>query len=94
MNDVQNKQPALLMFHGDTCSFCRRMDPLVEQLEKETGVKVEKYEVWRNEENATMLARYDQGYCGGVPFFFNAKTQQWICGAVSYEDLKLWALGN
>lgn len=28
------------------------MMPLVEKLEKEAGVKVEKYEVWHDEENA------------------------------------------
>lgn len=91
MNKNESK---LLMFHGDTCGFCRKMDPLVEKLEKETGMKVEKYEVWRNAQNAQLLTHHDQGQCGGVPFFFNTKTRQWICGAVSYDNLKLWATGS
>jgi len=67
------------------------MEPLVEQLEKETGVKVERLEVWHNDDNAKKMDGYDKGRCGGVPFFINTDTGAMICGEVSYEDLKSWA---
>ena len=67
------------------------MKPLVEQLEKEKGVVVEKYETWHNEENAEKMNQYDTGLCGGVPFFFNTDTKAFICGSTSYEELKKWA---
>ncbi len=83
----------LLEFYGIECVHCMHMRPLVEQLEKEHGLKVKRIEVWHNEENARFLEQIDQGRCGGVPFFFNRKTGKWICGSTSYEKLKEWALG-
>jgi len=68
------------------------MDPLVERLEDETGVKVAKLEVWHNDANARRMKEYDKGYCGGVPFFINTKTGKWICGSADYERLKKWAM--
>eukprot|EP00962_Isochrysis_galbana_P019181 scaffold5586_cov124-Isochrysis_galbana.AAC.5 len=32
--------------------------------------------------------------CNGVPFFYNKKTKQFICGATSYDNLKTWATGG
>lgn len=81
----------LLEFYGTECPHCIKMHPLVERLEKETGAKVEKFEVWHNEENSKKMDEYDKNYCGGVPFFFNTKTNKWICGETGYEDLKRWA---
>lgn len=81
----------LLFFYGQECSHCHAMFPLVEKLEQETGVKIEKYETWHNEENARQLDEYDQGLCGGVPFFFNTETKDFLCGETSYEKLKEWA---
>ena len=84
----------LIQFMGRECSHCKSMDPLVERLEDEEGVSVRKLEVWHNQENANLLKEYDQGKCGGVPFFYNTKTNKWICGSTSYEKLKSWALGE
>ena len=84
----------LLMFFGTECSHCHDMDPLVEKLEKETGVKVTRLEVWHNAKNAEVLKQKDNINCGGVPFFHNEKTGKSICGAVPYEKLKKWALGK
>ena len=68
------------------------MVPLVERLEREEGVNIAKLEVWHHETNAKIMREYDQGKCGGVPFFFNKKTGKWICGETDYERLKTWAL--
>ena len=68
------------------------MDPLVERLEDEEGAKIARLEVWHNEANAKLMREYDNGFCGGVPFFFNKKTGKWICGSADYERLKKWAL--
>lgn len=85
---------ALLEFYGKECPHCVRMMPLVEQLEKELSVKVEKFEVWHNEENANKMMEYDEGFCGGVPFFFNTDSKEWICGGTDYDKLKAWASGK
>lgn len=84
---------ALLEFYGETCPHCIEMNPLVEKLEKELGVTVEKYEVWNNEENAAKQAEYDKGLCGGVPFFINTESNKFLCGSVDEEELKAWMEG-
>jgi len=69
------------------------MEPLIEKLEKEEGIKIERLEVWHNADNLKIMREYDKGYCGGVPFFYNKKTGKWICGSTTYEKFKEWAKG-
>ena len=88
------EEPYLLDFYGTECPHCIEMNPLIEKLEKEEGVKVKKIEVWHDAKNAEMWKKLDNGKCGGVPFFFNTKTKKFICGSTSYEELKKWALGK
>ncbi len=88
------KESHLLEFYGTECHFCIEMAPMIERLEQEESIKIEKIEVWHNQENAKRLQEIDNGKCGGVPFFINTKTGKWICGAADYEELKIWALGK
>lgn len=83
----------LYMFYGTECIHCHEMDPLVQKLEKEEKVKVERLETWHNAANAKKLQEFDKGRCGGVPFFYNDKTGKFICGSCEYVDLKAWAKG-
>ncbi len=92
----QTQAPYLLEFYGKECHWCDVMHERVAKLEKEEGVKVEKYEVWHNPENAKKMEQYNKRpnggiYCGGVPYFVNTKTGNRVCGAMEYEDLKKWA---
>ena len=84
----------LLMFTGAECPHCHEMDPLMERLEKEEKIKIEMLEVWHSSKNKKIQEEYDNGKCGGVPFFFNKKTKKFICGSTSYANLKKWALGK
>ena len=70
------------------------MHELVERLQKEEGMKVQRLEVYHNKENEKRLLELDCDFCGGVPFFYNTKTDKWICGEESYEILKKWAKGE
>ena len=70
------------------------MAPLVEKIEKELGIKIEKKETWHDAKNQEELSKVDEGKCGGVPFFINKTSKKFICGAASYEDLKKWAQGE
>lgn len=81
----------LLEFYGTECPHCVRMHKLVERLEKEEGVKVDRFEVWHNKENENKLLEIDKDLCGGVPFFYNTNNKKFICGEASYEELKEWA---
>lgn len=80
----------LLEFFGQECVHCHKMDHLVERLEEDLGVTVNRLEVWHNQANAALLRQLDQGRCGGVPFFYNTHTGRWICGEATYEALKEW----
>lgn len=88
----------LIMFHGRECPHCRKMMPIVETVEKDTGVVFEKREVWHSEENANLMRSYRPiitSKCGGqlrVPAFFDVDTQDVMCGEVEYEKLKEWVL--
>lgn len=77
-------------FFGTECPHCQNMKPIVESL-KSRGIQVESFEVWHNEDNAHKLELLDKGHCGGVPFFINPKTEKWICGEATLEELKLIA---
>lgn len=91
---MAEEESGLLEFYGTECPHCITMQPMVEKLEKETGLKIERIEVWHDAHNAALMEQYDKNYCGGVPFFFNKKTGKWICGAVDYRTLREWAIGG
>ena len=86
-----------LLFHARECPHCRRMMPLVDRLEKETGDDVERLEIWHDEKNADLMRSFRDDIapkCGGqlkTPTFFNTETRDVLCGEVTYETLKAWA---
>nr|UXY87432.1 CPARA_3gp387 [Cryptomonas sp.] len=93
--EKKNTKSHLLEFYGIECDHCVDMEPLMDQIEREGGIPVRRFEVWYNEENIKLLHKLDKGgACGGVPFFYNKKTRSWICGATTYPNLKAWALGK
>lgn len=87
----------LIMFHGRECPHCNNMMPLVDKLEKETGIKLKKLEVWHNEKNADLMRSYREiifQVCGGqlrTPTFLNTENHEVLCGEVEYKKLKEWA---
>ena len=86
----------LIEFYGTECGHCKEMDPIREKVEKELGIKITRLEVWHNSENSKFMRQYDKDehgneFCGGVPFFYNEKTEKKICGNTSFEKLKAWA---
>jgi thiol-disulfide isomerase/thioredoxin len=90
----------ITMFYGAECPHCRAMMPLVERLEKEEGVKVEKLEVWHNEKNADRMRKYEaiimEASDGtfGTPAFVDDKGKKALCGEMPYGELKKWAAGK
>jgi len=89
----------LLEFTGTECTHCKELKPHLKKLEKEEGIKVITLEVWHDKENFEFMKSVDKDkdgnvFCGGVPFLFNEKTGERICGVVDYDKLKGWALGT
>lgn len=84
----------LYEFYGNECPHCEKMESKVEELEEDEDVKVEQLEVWKNEENAEKMQELDDGKCGGVPFFYNTESEEWICGETDLEKLRKWSKGQ
>ena len=80
------------MFNSKNCEGCEAMNPLVEKLEQEQGLKVERLEVWYNNDNQKLLSQY--AVIAATPFFYNESTEKKILGECDYESLKSWALNN
>jgi len=92
--EVADGKPYLLMFRGRGDDYCAQMEPLIQQLEGELGLRVRTFEVWYDTKNVELLQKFDRGRCGGVPFFYNKQSRRFICGATTYANLKTWALGE
>lgn len=83
----------LYEFYGEECPHCMKMRVLSNKLlEEHPEVKLERKEVWHNKENMALVMEYDKGdACGGVPFYYNSDNGEWLCGEVTYDELKKWA---
>lgn len=83
----------LYEFYGEECPHCQRMRKLTDKLMKEyPHVSIVRKEVWHNKVNMALLKEYDkEDSCGGIPFFFNYKKDTWLCGEVTYDEIKTWA---
>lgn len=83
----------LYEFYGQECPHCQRMRKLTNRLMQEyPEVEIIRKEVWHNTENMDLVKSFDaQDACGGIPFFYNTETKKWLCGEVSYEQIKTWA---
>lgn len=84
----------LIEFYGEECPHCAKIAPFLARLEKESGVKIERKEVWHNEANMNEMREKDTAMCGGVPFLINTETGASICGEADYDTLKKWAGGG
>ncbi|NQV90230.1 hypothetical protein HQ487_02380 [Candidatus Uhrbacteria bacterium] len=83
----------LNFYYGEECPHCHHMLPIVDKLISE-GIEVAKLETWHNDANAKLLDGVDRGRCGGVPFFHNTETDQFICGSSTEERIRAWAAGE
>ena len=81
----------LLMFYEEECDPCVVMETLVQKIEKELGVNIDRLEVWGNQENKHLLEKY--AGVSIVPFFYNESTGVRISGETDFGTLKKWALG-
>ncbi len=86
-------------FYGEGCPHCEKMEPIVAEVEVETGVVFEKLEIYYNETNLQEMLTHANDIeqdCGilGTPTFFSTKTNKSICGEVSKARLKAFILQN
>lgn len=83
------------MFYSTDCDHCEAMLPVINDLLQAEGIEIELVEVSpKDKESVAFYESYDNGDCGGVPFFVNTESKASLCGAVSRADLRSWALGE
>lgn len=83
----------LYFYYGAECAHCHDVMPIVDKLIGD-GIKIVKLETWHNEENAEKYQSFDDGKCGGVPFFINTESGEWICGAADEDRIREWAVSK
>ena len=68
---LENDEVTLYFFHGDGCPHCAAEEDFLEKLPKEyPNLKIVRYEVWNNDENAELLAKVEDVFGiirSGVP---------------------------
>jgi thiol-disulfide isomerase/thioredoxin len=90
----------LIWFYGRECPHCKKLHPVVDQWEAQSGQTITRLEVWHDDKNAQLMRKYSEvisAACGGdlgVPAFYNEGTGKAICGSrVDGEKLTSWAKG-
>lgn len=74
------------------------MRPLIAKLAFDTGIILDERDVWKNQadfriyENYQDLVKKTDPECEGLPFFYDTQTGTYLCGEVSYRELKAWAV--
>lgn len=85
------------MFIGTECPHCESMRPLLAKLTFDTGLVIEERDTWKNKSDYRLMENYQEVVgdkdCDGIPFFYNTKTDGYLCGEVNYKTLKKWAEG-
>lgn len=102
--NVCNITGKFIEFYGAECPHCKKMAPIVAQVENETGVEFDKLEVWHNDTNRELYLRYANDImrdCGlpnnntiAVPAFLSLKTNRTICAERSVAELKSFIAEN
>ena len=87
----EENEAELLYFYGRDCGVCKIIAPLLDRLEREFGIKVERLEVWNEPNNRALMLKYGEGKCISVPFLYNRETGDYICGEADYVRVKKWA---
>lgn len=77
----------ILEFVTDGNDACDQMEPVVKRLENELGIKVRRINIQRRPDFMALFELVGGNEGGNVPFFYNRRTAQAICGATPYYNL-------
>ncbi|KAJ8602342.1 hypothetical protein CTAYLR_004223 [Chrysophaeum taylorii] len=94
------KEPYLLEFSSKNAQEdSRKMKPIVKQLEKKLKTRFVRLDIWNDPGAYQVFMLLDKApngktICGGLPFYYNRKTGEIVCGATTYENLENWATGQ
>jgi hypothetical protein len=84
----------LIEFHSDNNDHSNQMEPVLQRLEEDLQTKVRRVNINRRREFYGLMEAMGHDECGSLPFYYNRRTAQAVCGATSYLNLKRWATGD
>ncbi len=84
----------LIEFHTDDNDHAAQMEPVLKRLEEDLQTKVRRVNISRRREFYSLMEAMGHDECGQLPFYYNRKTAQAVCGATSYLNLKRWGTGD
>lgn len=84
----------LISFESDDYDHCRQMQPVLRRLEEDLGTLIRRINIARRKEFLGVLEAMGHNDCGTLPFYYNRRTGQAICGATSYMNLRRWGTGD
>jgi len=84
----------LIEFVSDSSDHCAQMEPVIKRLEKDLQTRVRRINISKRSDFMSLFECVGGTECGTVPFFYNRRTAQAICGATPYSNLKKLAMGD
>ena len=106
-SDIKAKERRLLPQlppHKDTCFIiefvsersdqCKKMESIVRDVENVLNIKIRRIDVSQKPSFLQLYECVGGNECGNLPFYYNRRTAQAICGATYYENLMLLAMGE
>lgn len=83
----------ILEFISDDNEQCDAMKPVVDRLEKDFNIKVRRLNISRRPDLLPLFEAVGGNEGGNLPFYYNRRTAQAICGATPYSNLKRLVMG-
>ena len=83
-------------FHSDSTGSdaSSQMEPVLQRLEDDLDTSIRRINVFRRREFMTLLESIGFNECGNMPFYYNRRTGQAICGPTTYMNLRRWGTGD
>ena len=89
------KESTLYYFYTTGCGFCKKAEPIVDELNKEGKYEILKLDLAEKDNqglNKELKEKY-KGQCG-TPWFIDAETGNQVCGFREKDVIEKWASGE
>ena len=93
--EQQEEQSTFYYFYSQGCGFCKRSEPIVDEINKEGKYEILKLDLAESD-NQGLKKELEQKYkknCG-TPWFINADTGHQVCGFREKDIIEKWLAGE
>lgn len=84
----------IVEFVSDRSEPCKQMTPIVHKIQKELKVKVRTINISKNPSFLQLYECVGGNECGNLPFYYNRRTGQAVCGKTDYKNLLTLFVGG